>query len=350
MFVSFTSSDYYSPHTGVAIYSLLDNNRDSEKIEIFLLDLGISEENKDKLLSIVESFAADGLVRTLTFVPITEEKIKAFLSESIPVFLGSFATYARLCVAKLYPEYVDRLFVLDSDIIVKGSLKKLYESDLTGKLVAATPVIGDPTEDIEENKEEYKIRTKHKYYINAGFMLLNVAFWREIGFDDILNECAKTMKDFMVFDQSILNNALEDKWLIHLPYKYNYSYHKVPDYLFKFFLKKQSKNLKAEIAAGHDDPIIVHFPGDVLRPWFKENISSMSRFYDEYKEKTPFKDVPKESIFDRPKYKNASFLARLFLRIQYKTHRSIIGYPFYVLNELRMNINKKKIKKGKSQQ
>ena len=347
MFVSFTSSDYYSTHTGVALYSLLANNKDSREIGVFILDIGITEENKNKLLSIVEGFKEDGNIRTLTFIKIDEEKIKGMLCENIPIFIGSFATYARLCGPRLYPDYVDKIFIIDSDIVIKGSLKSLYESDMSGVIVAAAPVCGDPAASFNEQDEEYKIIVKNKQYINAGFMLLNIAFWKEIGFDAYITESANNMKDFTFFDQSILNNALKNEWFTVLPYKYNYFFHNVPPYLMKSFLKKQPPDVKEQIKEGHYSPVVVHFPGDVLRPWFKENISSMSRFYDEYKAETPFKDVPKESIFDRPKYKNANVFAKLFLKIMFKTYKSVFGYPFYLINEIRMRINEKKIKKGK---
>ena len=46
MNVVYASNDGYARHLGTSLYSLLDKNRDFEEIAVYLLTLGLSEENQ----------------------------------------------------------------------------------------------------------------------------------------------------------------------------------------------------------------------------------------------------------------------------------------------------------------
>lgn len=47
MNVVYASNDGYARHLGTSLYSLLDKNRDFEEIAVYVLTLGLSEENQE---------------------------------------------------------------------------------------------------------------------------------------------------------------------------------------------------------------------------------------------------------------------------------------------------------------
>jgi lipopolysaccharide biosynthesis glycosyltransferase len=56
--IAFSSDNNYVAHLGVAIISLLENNRGFKRIHIHVLENNISFENKEKLREIISSKAS----------------------------------------------------------------------------------------------------------------------------------------------------------------------------------------------------------------------------------------------------------------------------------------------------
>ena len=48
MNIVYSADDNYARHAGISIMSLLDNNKISDIINIYIIDNGISEENRKK--------------------------------------------------------------------------------------------------------------------------------------------------------------------------------------------------------------------------------------------------------------------------------------------------------------
>ena len=56
MNVVYASNDGYARHLGTSLYSLLDKNRDFAEIAVYVLTLGLSEENQERLREITDYF------------------------------------------------------------------------------------------------------------------------------------------------------------------------------------------------------------------------------------------------------------------------------------------------------
>lgn len=333
MNICYSSSDEFSIHTGISILSLLDNNQSVDKIHIYLLDLGISNENKEKLLSIVNRYN-----RKITFMPIDESRIKAFLSEEIPQHYGSYATYARLCATILFPEDVDRILYIDSDMVIAGSLAEIYNMEMGDRIVACVPQKRDALHMEASSHEEAEIVRLNPLYMNAGLLLINVSNWRKFNFNEQVKQTVKGMHDFHNKDQSILNKTLTLDQIARLPFKYNYTMHRYPQYLLKSWAKKAAPLTVDEVMEAAKAPVVIHYCGDQARPWYKENTSVCAGEYYRYKKMSPFSNVPLESIFESGKYRNTSAVAKTFMSLYYKYHQKRIGFPLFVINETRIRM------------
>ena len=131
MNVAYHSSNSYCPVLGTSIVSLLENNKSFDSIRIFVIEEKISEQNKDKLKAMVDSYG-----REIVFIPMPDVNktqnlgLKAVRSDWI------FNSYCRLFLDQILPEDVDRVLYLDSDVLILGDLQELWNIDLEGKCVA----------------------------------------------------------------------------------------------------------------------------------------------------------------------------------------------------------------------
>ena len=111
MNVVYASNDGYARHLGTSLYSLLDKNRDFEEIAVYVLTLGLSDENQERLREIAEYFG-----RRLFFLNLDD------LRERIgyEVDTGGFdiSIMLRLVMGDILPETLERVLYLDCDTVV----------------------------------------------------------------------------------------------------------------------------------------------------------------------------------------------------------------------------------------
>lgn len=125
MNVLLASDNTYAPLLGVTLYSFLENNKkDFKKINIFILDNGITNESKIKLQHICDEF---DVPVSLSFIEIIniEEKLGIKIKSTL-----SLAAYLRLFVASLLDDSIDKVLYLDCDALVMGSFIDLWNTDL----------------------------------------------------------------------------------------------------------------------------------------------------------------------------------------------------------------------------
>ncbi|HIT95452.1 MAG TPA: DUF4422 domain-containing protein, partial [Candidatus Aphodousia faecavium] len=118
--------DKYSEYLGTSITSVLKNKEAGDRIYYYVLDGGISELNKQRLRSFKEYNSS----YFIYFLPVDNSKFGNLLQTVQSTHL-SLATYYRLLIGEILPDFLDRVIYLDADTIVRSSLAALYNSDLT---------------------------------------------------------------------------------------------------------------------------------------------------------------------------------------------------------------------------
>ena len=168
MNVAYHSSNSYCPVLGTSIVSLLENNKSFDSIRIFVIEEKISEQNKDKLKAMVDSYG-----REIVFIPMPDVNktqnlgLKAVRSDWI------FNSYCRLFLDQILPEDVDRVLYLDSDVLILGDLQELWNIDLEGKCVAGV------TDCLSEKYYEMLDMSRTSHYCNSGVQLQDLRQWKE---------------------------------------------------------------------------------------------------------------------------------------------------------------------------
>lgn len=197
MNIIFSSDDNYSPYLAISILSILKTNG---KVSFYVLDLGISQLNKDCIVRIVDCY--DGKI---SFIPIDNND---FINFPKTIDYISFATYARLNLSE-YIKDIDKAIYIDVDTLTNGSLDELWNTDIDDYYLAACQ---DTFIDIENSEYKNKIGLDCSTYFNAGVLLINFNKWRE---DSILKNSIDWLLEYKEIikyqDQDVLNGILKGK-------------------------------------------------------------------------------------------------------------------------------------------
>ena len=305
--ICYYSSDYYAPYTGISMYSLCKNNQDVDFM-LHCIDTGISDENKEKMLRLAESFG-----KTLVFHDYSklEDYIKNDLK--LPLCGGSYATYIKVFPEKIFPD-AEKILFMDGDTIINGSIKELLETDIDPYVFAAVkvPLINESRIYDIDNSDNLRFQYGKKFfntgYYNIGIFYANLKRWKEVDFgaqimkmkDEHLDIISKA-KDVPI-DEMLLNlAALEHKdenYALALPSIYNATAHNFPHH----------RALKAALRCGYIDkadfnrayyhPVIIHYC--IFKPWFTDCYTRYKKTVKKYRAESPWPDAFTEKMYDTP--------------------------------------------------
>lgn len=252
--VVYQTDENYAVYTGVSLYSLLENNKSADSIDVYILDGGISEFNKEKLCKLASNYNRKLQLIDTAQLDTTLEKLGA------PRYRGSYATYYKLFLPTLFsnssetmpeaeksgtlpqteegtmpqteegampqteePGHLEntsvqitgRILYIDGDTIVPSDITPLFEYDLEGKPLGMV-------EDTLAYKHKLTLGfDKDEVYFNAGVILFDTDAMRKGGFDEkllhhITNECAEYVKH----DQDLINVVFRNE-ICELPIRFN---------------------------------------------------------------------------------------------------------------------------------
>ena len=193
--VIYSSDDNYARHLGASVYSLLENNGSFEKTEVYVIENNISAENKQKLEAIVGGFE-NAEIRFISFEK-WRNSLKLDMTWNISV-----SSYARLFVADMLDEDIERILYLDCDMIITSSLKELWKTDLSGFVAG---VVQDAVPD--SVKTAVGLSAEDKYF-NAGMLLIDLEKWRSENIQEKITAFLDEKKGRVVHhDQGVLNGV-----------------------------------------------------------------------------------------------------------------------------------------------
>lgn len=239
---------YVLPLT-VAITSIVANKKIGYILKIYILDGGLSEEDK----AILAKFKSAEIF--LYYLKMDNTNFHLFPEKRHL----KLATYYRLLAPELIP--AERFIYLDCDLIVNYDVLDLYQIDLGGNVIAAV------LERSQEYIKKYYFRRIEKYF-NAGVLLINVKAWKaEKIWERALVFLAENSKVIKYADQDILNHLFENKWLeIDESYNFQLDKHQIWDN------KKEFK--------------ILHFVGE-RKPWQYLYRNKYKKYFVKYLELSP---------------------------------------------------------------
>lgn len=224
--ICLAADDNYAKYMGTVIASILSNSKEDEEIYFHLLDGGITEENKQKLLLLKK--IKDCCIK---FYNPDIEKYKKWY-EMGTHYKGRFspAMFYRLDIHKLVSD-VDKILYLDCDTIVRSSVKELFEIDITNYYALVVD------------------NARNNNYFNSGVILFNSKLCRESNIENDFNEYFYQNNGNVWGDEGILNACLINK-VKFVEKKWNYLANKTEELYKKYDI---------------DEIKIIHYL--VLKPW-----------------------------------------------------------------------------------
>lgn len=283
--VMYASDENYAPFLGVSVFSLLENNKDIENITVYAVLDGVSQENHDRLTSMVKSYGRDIVISDSAVFNQTFEEL------GVPKYRGSYAANFRQLFHLIIKDDVERLLYLDADTIVAGSLKELTDLDLDG---ACAGVIRDALGSRYKSLVGFK---PEELYFNSGVMLFDVNKWKQEKCTEILIDHIKNVRSrYCNPDQDLFNVALKGKFKV-IPCEYNCMpvHRAYSDRAFDKCYGFSDYYSLEEIENARRNPKIVHmyrFLGEF--PWHTNNMHPDTALFDMYLEKSPWKDYIKK--------------------------------------------------------
>ena len=207
----FVSDDKYVKNLGVCSFSVMQNMCPVvDRLRIFVMDCGITEENRERLTRQAARFENAEIV----FYDINEK-----LSEVVPKVPTKWhrAIYGRLFLVDLLDRYdeMERMVYLDSDILMDQPVTELFTMDMQGKCIA-----GVADADSYERKRALGM-AEGSAYINSGVLVIDTVRWAALDASQrIIDYINGFPKELLYPDQDAINYILCDEILL-LPPEYN---------------------------------------------------------------------------------------------------------------------------------
>lgn len=227
--IALTTDAAYAMAAAVTLRSVVEHVRG--RITLYIIDCGLLAEDKRK----IEASLPLRSNITLLFIALPPNSLTSSMG----------AVWAKVDMMKCLP--VQRVLYLDADVLVRRDLRELWNTDLSGRSLAAAPDVGCPMGHPGVPRGEY---------FNAGVLLVDLARTRST-LRELETRC-REMVDSKFREQDALNAHFKTDW-VTLSLEWN----------------AQGLGTYAECASVDrdklclremEDPAIVHFTGPVHPP------------------------------------------------------------------------------------
>lgn len=259
MNVLVTLDKNYIPYLNVMITSLLNHNKDSY-FYIYLLHSSIEEEDVTVTRSILETKGE--------LIMINAEDINLEGAPTTSRYPKEI--YYRIFAAKYLPDTIDRILYLDPDIIVNGSLKKLYDLPLENYFFAAASHTGAFLRKFNEIRLDME---DEALYINSGVMLMNLELLRkEQNVEDVFEFIEKRKNQLILPDQDIISSLYGTRIYALDTFIFN-----MTENLFRMHAPFEKK---LDLEWVENNSVIIHYCGR-NKPWKETYVGVLNKFYNE---------------------------------------------------------------------
>lgn len=263
----FAVDDNYAPFLCVALRSIIDNASTDYYYKVYILNTGLCEDNKKRIVSIAEELSDD---LSVDYVDVAD-RMDAIKDKTALRDYYTNTTYYRIFIPSLFPQY-DKILYLDSDLVFLDDISKLYNVDLGDNIFAAIHEEAMSTFDAFGVYSEQFLGVERMRYFNAGLLVINAVEYRKADVENAFINLMTEHKFRVAQDQDYLNVVCKDR-ITYLDVGWNKT--PIPDMTF------DDKDVK-----------VIHYKLN-FKPWHYENVRYEEPFW-KYAKKTPYyKDLIK---------------------------------------------------------
>lgn len=285
MNILYQFNEKYVPYAGVSITSLLENNKDADEINIYVLGEKITQDSVLKLETLVKKYERNVIFKETSDIIAEMKKI------GVPAYRGSYAANIRLFCPMFLEKDVDRILYLDADTIVTGSLQEVIDLEMgTAAAAMALDSLG------YNHKLHIGLESKEHYY-NSGVILFDMNNWTRYNLSETIMDYVKANGcTFSSPDQDLLNVVCKNHIKLLLPIYNMQPVHMA--FSTKTFYRvycTEGYYRETEMDNAIDNVRIYHtfrFLGEF--PWHKDNRHPNNMLFDHYIKLSPWNDYKKE--------------------------------------------------------
>jgi lipopolysaccharide biosynthesis glycosyltransferase len=284
MNIVFSSDDNYMGLLAASMLSLLENKDEDDDIQLFVFDDNIKEESKKQMDAMLEPYG-----QKITYMRVPTEK--ELIGRTLPTQRWSTTMILRLFVGSIFPEDIERIIFLDCDVLVLGSLKELWETELKGHYIGGVL-------ECSGNARKRNLGLKpDATYINAGVEIIDLKALRESDAEERYRKFLCENSGYIPEVEQGTVNACISQWILPIHPKWNAH---TTFFMFDYDTQRRIKRptvypSREEVREAVEKPMIVHFSGccySDIRPWLEEGKSEhpYAQGFMEYKKRTPWNE------------------------------------------------------------
>lgn len=264
------ADEKYLPHCATMLHSVFAS---TTGVDIIVHFTHFPDFPRDKLATL-STFVREAGAQLHALSVDHETLARLPSTESLPPVV-----WQRVLLPELLP-HLDKLLYLDSDLIALGSVKPLWDLDISGHYVAA---VSNPMHEEMAGWPEKIGLPDSAAYFNSGVMLMNLSLLREHGSAERILQHAMEHPELVHWgDQCAMNVVLHAS---------RYPLHPKWNLMNNFVTFKRGKELfsGATLAEGLADPQIVHFEGSPqAKPWHYRSEHPHRESYLMHRQQTPW--------------------------------------------------------------
>lgn len=321
--VLYQSDDNYAIYLGVSICSLLENNQEAEKINVYIIDDDITAARKRQISEMIRAYGRHVFFVATNLVTDDRQISEAFAYTGARKNTHS---YLKLFVDKLLPDLQGRIVYIDCDTAVTGSIEELLRVDM------GSSAIGMALDSlVVDSRCSVGMKPDDNYY-NSGVILIDLDKWREKNYSQRIVSHVNNVRVYGTVDQDILNMEFLHE-IYTLPVEYNLQpIHLVYPYQMysEVYKHKEKYYSEREIEEAVKKPKIIHYLRYIGEsPWHEGNVHPGTAYFDQYLSKSPWKDYQKKKkknsmVFKIEKLMYKCLPPKFFLRVFYHIHERMI--------------------------
>lgn len=240
--VAFCVTESYMDFCAITLVSLCDNNPESS-ITAHLLTEDVTSESA----ALLEARCSRWGVKVCVY------NVSQLIAPFAAIYRNDkfhISTNYRLYMADVLPLEIERVLYIDCDMIIRRSLRELYDTPFDGKALLVAPDNFLYQSSALPRKIQHMLR---EAYFNAGMLVINLTYWRKANISArCLELYAAAPEDYPFPDQDLLNLILRDN-VKYVSISYN-----CQTYLFrpKYYLQPHAPRPDKTLLS---NPHIVHF-------------------------------------------------------------------------------------------
>lgn len=218
MNICVTVNSKYEKYLYVMLVSLYEVH-DRGDISLYVIQRDFTENDKADIQDLTEEYGND-----VTYIYADPNKFDNMPKSDKGRNNLTLEIYFRLLIPEYLPKTIDRVLMLDVDIVVLRDLHELYEIDFAGKYLAAAPNMCHNGQIPDGWLDWYgKGRTNLTHY-NTGILMWNLeAIRRDYPSEYIFKQAWKHPIDVATFEEELFNVVFGENDIREIPAeKYNY--------------------------------------------------------------------------------------------------------------------------------